>query len=264
MSDVQPARPANNDEDKKNTDPLAARIGAATKQVVETYYGPVPMAAALHSGDIDIWANCAQTIFRLGEEIDALIAVDDRFPKNVRLQLRSFDGATQIYPWRTGEHLIRRTLDYSSPDEAIAWLLRVLAMQNATGRVIEALWGVPVAEETELAENLSILPVTALKDGPFKMLLLGHHQSVKDNVLMVPLGMDNPRSVLAVRLDLSRIIAPIDAADLAPAVSKDVSEAIEQQLQDITDLLTIVGPRVAVSAAITFEFDDEDLHYFAS
>jgi hypothetical protein len=265
MSEGQPSPAAKNEKENKNTDPLAVAIGAAAQGIVGTDYGPVPIAAALHSGDVNIWGSCIQRMVQLGQEIDTLIAADERFPKNVILQLRSVEGGgMQIFPRRTGEYLIRRTLDYGSPDEAIAWLLRVLAMQNATGRVIEALWGVPVAEETELSANLSILPVTALKDGPFKMLLQGHHQSVGDNILISPLGMDNPRSVLAVRTEISRVITPIDASDLPPAVPKVVSEAIEQQLQDITDLLTIVGPRVVVSAAVTFEFDDPDLHYLAS
>jgi len=264
MSEIQPAQPAPAANQGPEIDALCAALAAAADVSVSTIYGEVALTEAIHSGDFNIWASGVERLDTLGRKVVELVMSDDRFPKNAQFQLRSPGGDLPFYPTQVGTYLIRRTMDCGSPGEAIGWLLRILQAQNASGRIVEALWGVPVAEEIELRENLSIWPVTSLKDGPFKMLLLGQHQGIKDDLVLSPLTMVFPRSVLAFRTELTRVIAPVGATDLPPALSQATANAIEEQMQEITDLLTVVGPRVALSAAITFEFDDPDLHYLGS
>lgn len=261
MPDLPQAQsePATIEEHK--VDKLSAALAEAANKSVPTDYGDIALARALKSGDFDIWASAQATLQQLGQIVTDLTITDERFPKDAQLVLRTHNGSMQFYPIGIGSILIQRTIDFNSSDEAIAWFLRVLEAKNAPGRVVEALWGVDVAEEFDLGENLRILPTTALKDGPFKDLLLGRRRGIREDLVMSSITLGNPQSVLEYRTELTSVVAPIDVNGLPPALSQETAISIREQMQEMTDFLTVIGPRVTLSAAITFEFDDPDLHY---
>lgn len=134
-------------------DELRTALAAVADVFVTTIFGEIALAQAIHSGDLEIWSSGEAKLHELGQRVTDLVVEDDRFPQDGRLELRLPHGNMVVYPEGSGVLLVRRTIDYGSPDDAIEWLLRVLQTKCTSGRMIEALWGVPVKEEFGSVQN---------------------------------------------------------------------------------------------------------------
>ena len=257
MADVQ-------QESALVVDRLSAALTDAANSTVDTSYGEIPLKDAIESGDLDIWAHAVTKLDEQKRLIGPLLKEDHRFPGDTVLQLRVDAGTIGLYPNFAAHPLILQTMALGSADEAIQWLERVLAAKTATGKVIEALWGVQVDQVIEFSETLRLVPTTSLPDGPRKMLLLGHRRGRSEDLFLSPLGMELPRSVLVADMTVNDVIFSPDEPQHQRAVDNTVRQGINELLQDVTSVLSMVGPRIAISAAIWFEFDDPDLRFLST
>lgn len=245
-------------------DLLSAALTSAASSTVETEYGVVPLKDAIESGDLGIWGQAATKLRLLSDDISTLLREDSRFPGEDVFQLRLDGGAMGLYPNFASQPLLLKAIETGSGDEAIQWLLRVLASKSAGGKVVEALWGVQVNEEIQFSDTLRLVPVSALPDSPQKMLLLGHRRGRSEDLFISPLGLELPRSVLIADMTISNAVFSPNEHEANQATESAHRERINELLQDVTRVLSMVGPRVTLSAVIWVEFDDPDLRFLTT
>jgi hypothetical protein len=240
-------------------DPLRARLAAVLTSTVATQYGELPLSKALDSGDERVFGAAIIRLNQIGNEVKALLVNDRRFPGNAVLQMRNEAGSSNLYPHMAGVPLLRRVLATGSPDDAIEWLQRMLKTKEATGRTIEALWGVAVKEEIALLPDVKIVPFDQLPDSSQKRLLMNSGPR-SQMFLMTLFDYVPPKAALVVNRVLDGVIHGV-----ADAQANDGGEArqIDRLLADVTLVLTLAGPRVPVSSMTWFEFDDRDLQDLA-
>jgi hypothetical protein len=240
-------------------DPLRARLATVLTRTVVTQYGELPLSTALDSGDERVFGAAVIRLNQMGNEVKALLVNDHRFPGNAVLQMRNETGSSNLYPHMVGIPLLRRVLATGSPDDAIEWLQRMLKTKEASGRTIEALWGVAVKDEIALLPDLKIIPFDRLPDSSQKRLLMNSGPR-SHMFLMTLFDYVPPKAALVVNRVLDGVIHGV-----ADAQANDGREArqIDQLLADVTLVLTLVGPRVPVSSVTWFEFDAPDLQALA-
>ena len=193
-------------------------------------------------------------IDKLGKELTTFIVKDRRLVGGEVRMIRSDNGGSGFYPQFVGPILVRRALQVGSPGAAIEWLRKVLGTTAATGRTIQALWGVPVAGEIQLTSDVKIVPIGTLPDSAQKRRLTQVNNSPYGSVF----NYAEPESALV----MARQIEPFTFdPETQPNLQNDDYLAAHKLLLDIALALTVVGPRSVISAMKWFSFDDPDLEY---
>lgn len=149
-------------------------LASVLTSTVAAQYGEMPLSVALNSGDEQVFGHATMHLGRLGNEVRNLPVKDERFLGDALLQMRNEAGSSNLSPNMVGVPLLRRVLTTGSPDEAIEWLGRMLTTKDASGKTIEALWGVPVEAEVQLLPDLKIVPIEQLPDSSKKRLLMNN------------------------------------------------------------------------------------------
>lgn len=249
------------EEDQKLYDAIAAAANAS----VDTTYGPIPLKLALRSPDNQISWPAGEVIWKHARSIETLLATHHQFAEVPRLYMRSEAGAVILHPGRTAAALIQHTMEFGSPEGAVQWLKALLAIKEGAGRVIEALWGVPVQAEVQLTDTVKIIPITQLADSPQKTILLKQDRHIGDSLPWSMLNFTPAQSALVINHTVSNVLCTTEelGAGLAPG-EKPLITYIDELLGDVALVLTLVGPRVTIAAASWFEFDNPDLQYIAS
>lgn len=237
-------------------DPLRDMLATVLKSTIATQYGEVPLSVALNSGDEQVFGHAIVHLGRMDKEVRDLLVKDKRFLGDAVLQMRNEAGSSNLYPNMVGVQLLRRVLTTGSPDEAIEWLGRMLTTKDAPGKTIEALWGVTVETVVQLLPDLKIVPIEQLPDSSQKQLLMNNIYPRSQALLMTMLDYVPPKSALVANRVLKGVI--YDPAVAQADDSKEMTRT-DELLADVTLVLTLVGPRVPISAVIWFVFDDPDL-----
>lgn len=218
--------------------------------------GELGLLDALNSPDLQVSSTAASQIHKFGEKLYELVVKDDRFPGNSVRMVRGDSGAGGFYPNFVGVPLVRRALQSGSPEAAIEWLQKVLATTAATGKTIHALWGVPVDREIQLTRDVRIVQIDTLPDSVQKQWITGYSHFRAGSPVMTMFDFERPQSALMV----SRRIEPFTFdPDTQSNFTHDEFSQTHELLLDVTLALTVVGPRVPISAAQWFTFDDPDL-----
>jgi hypothetical protein len=200
----------------------------------------------------------AQTMIRLhelGKPVQEPLVRDARFPgNNVRMIRRTDGGAGGFYPSFVAPLLLRRALLTGSPEEALDWLEKVLSTTSATGKTIQPLWGAPVQEPIALTSNVILVPVDQIPESPQKHWITNIQRD--DTYISHILNWIPPASALVMPRNIEKFICdPSEASDYSVAEIRDV----EETLNDVALVLTIIGPRMVIAAVRWFTFDDPDL-----
>jgi len=215
------------------------------------------LADALSCIDIEVATNlrveAIDELNRLAEGLDTKLIEDERFPGNESRFLRGAYGATSIYPYQAGLLLLQRAFRTGSAEEAIEWLRKVLTATEAKGKTIQALWGVPVTTEIELANGVRIMPVSSLPDSEEKRQLTSLSSRHGRNIWS-SLDFSPPESALV----RERCLSPVTFDPMKAGSFDDVQRDADALFSDITLALTVVGPRIAIAGAQWFTFDDSD------
>ncbi|SIO72963.1 hypothetical protein SAMN05444172_9461 [Burkholderia sp. GAS332] len=249
---------------RRDTASLSELLETASKATVKTPYGEMTLKTALDSDIRDVRFDAGMRVGVLATDILASIKQDKRFPGERTLHI-AYDDASSgcLYPMQVAERMIQRTMRSGSGEEAIDWMLKVLGTKKAAGKMIEALWGVPVAQEITLTKSVKIVPLADLPDGPQKRMLTDYQFGASDSVLMTSLDFVQPKSALV----LERIVEPLVFDPTTNHNDKDGAKgyfADETLLGEVTLALTVVGPRVPISAYIWFAYSDPDIQFAVS
>ncbi|VWC41814.1 hypothetical protein BLA23254_07028 [Burkholderia lata] len=248
---------------RRDAPSLAQQLETASKETVKAVYD-LDLKTALDSDICDVRIAAGMRIGDLAKDILASIKQDNRFPGERTLHI-AYDSASSgcLYPMQVAERMIQRAIRSGSGEEAIDWMLKVLGTKEAAGKMIEALWGVPVDQEIALTKSVKIVPITDLPDGPQKRMLTEYKFGASDSVLMTSLDFVQPKSALV----LERTVSPLVFDPTGNGNDQDEMKAYvadEALLGEITLALTVVGPRVPISAYIWFAYSDPDIQLAVS
>lgn len=237
---------------------LLSELTAAFHQarIVEIMLGKKGLLDALNSPDINVSSLASSFLHDYGRPLNEYVVKDARFPGNQQLMIRGNIGASGFYPSYAGIHLLRRALQNNSPETAIEWLLKVLTISSATGKIILAIWGVTVDREIQLAPGVKIVPINNLPDSEQKEWLTGHRYFESSSPIMSAFSFEPPKSALIADHRIEPLLCDQDALT---KLNRNEIEKISALQHDIALALTVVGPRASVPAAQWFTFDDPDI-----
>lgn len=211
------------------------------------------LLSALECKDDDVKYPAFFKMDELGKKLNIIIAQDCRFPGNGTRMVRSGNGATAFYPIFIGTSLLRLALEYQSAEAAIEWVLKVLETNAATGNFIHAIWGVPVEKPIQLAVGVKIVPLKDVQDSKQKEISM--HNFNNGTVASI-LDYIPPQSALV----LETLIDPyIYDPEKCKSLDNLEFQKIHDLMNEIIAVLTVVGPRISMSSAYWFTFDDPDL-----
>jgi len=242
-----------------NEDDLLSALTAVYQQLstIKITTGDMNLLEALNSQSLDPSSTAFLQIRQASEGLKDILVKDSRFPGNSVRMISADGGSSGFYPEFVVSHLVLKTLKTRSPEAAIEWLQSILATTNATGKTIHALWGVPVDGEIQLTPRIRIVPIEMLPESPQKKLISGGLHFPRSSLVMASLDYEQPKSALTV----DRKIEPfVFDPNVQQNFNNDEFVQIHELLLDVTHVLTVIGPRVPISAAQWFTFDDPDLN----
>lgn len=187
--------------------------------------------------------------------LEELITSDPRFLGRTVRMVRTLNGASGFYPSFLGPKLLQRTFDTGSASAAIAWLQKVLSTQVADGKFITALWNVPVASEVQLTPDVRLVPFDSLPHSGQKTAI--ENSQFQTGIISNPLAWHPPSSALVVPYQVDNFVCDQEEKP----VGDNQFFVLHESVADITLLLTLIGPRVAIQVAHWFNFDDPDLEF---
>lgn len=231
-------------------DVLSSALDQALKARISSKEIGIP--EALNSSDIDVLVKASLYLHDFEESIRKAAESDTRFSCYSVKMLRYDGGAVGFYPCFSGQLLLRRALDTKSPEAAIEWFLKVLSTPSATGVKIQTLWGVPVSGEIQLTSEIKIVPIENIPDCPEKESLTKPRYDRSLSSLVTMLDFSPPKSALLAKRIINPLLAHPD--DVTPQ-----GGTIDDLLNDIILVLSVVGPRCTIPAVSWFSFDDKDL-----
>lgn len=235
---------------------LAAAVDQARKVKIE--FPNISLLDALRSENRTLSAHATLQLYKLGEALNDIIKADPRFPGEQVKFLRTYNGSSQIYPHDIGRTMLGYILRENTVEDAIEWMLKVLNTRSASGSIILSLWGVPVAEEIQLTPNVRIFPLESLPDTPQKRLL----ESLPIKMMEAPhggsLGYKAPESALLMTAVIDPVIVSGEEIENVSRLT-DFQKA-QDDIFEIALVLTAIGPRVSLTSAQWFSFDDLDLN----
>ena len=231
-------------------------LSGALEQIDATRYPNIemPILDAIKSRDLDVWVGAVNHIHKLTSGIREALIRDKRFPAEKVMMMRSgLGGSVGFYPNFVDQFLIRRAAITGSAEGAIQWLAKILDSTKVTGKLILALWGVPVEQEVHLTSEVTIVPFGALPDSDQKRMVSEHSHRL-EGIVASALDFLPPQSALV----LARTINPVIYDPSETELNDEIYAEEYNLLQDIALVLTIVGPRVSLPSMLWFTFDDPD------
>lgn len=223
-------------------------------QQASTYrFAPMGLLDLLKIDPQNFHSQAPFVLHDMSSGLEELITSDPRFLGRTIKMVRTLNGAYGFYPSFLGPRLLQRTFDTGSASEAITWLEKVLSMQVADGKFITALWNVPVASEVQLTPDVRLVPFDSLPNSGQKTSI--QNSQFQTGIISTPLVWQPPSSALVAPYQVAKFLCDQEEK---PAEDGEFS-LLQESVADITLLLTLIGPRVAIQVAHWFNFDDPDL-----
>lgn len=234
--------------------PLEAFLEKKLLEATEYQFKPMSLFELLDFGSQKISSRAPYILNDMCSGLKDLIITDDRFPGNNPKLIRSLNGASAFYPEYLGPTLLRYIIDKRSVAEGISWLQKILSTKEASGKFISALWNVPIESEFQISDDITIVPFDSLPHSDQKQAII--NSQFDNGILPVSIFWEPPSSALIV----SHTVAPFvyDPADHKDDVENSKYIEYHDRLNEISLLLTLIGPRVPVLFAYWFNFDDKD------
>ncbi|RKT58793.1 hypothetical protein DFR40_1821 [Azonexus fungiphilus] len=197
--------------------------------------------------------RASTVIHKMSSGLEDLITSDSRFLGRTVKIIRTLNGGFGFYPKFVGPKLLQRTIDTGSASGGISWLQKVLSTQVADGKFITALWNVPVGSEVQLTPDVRLIPFESLPHSRQKAAI--ENSQFQTGIISSPLIWEPPSSALVVPYQVAPFLRDPEESH---AVDGEFS-GFHESVAEITMLLTLIGPRVAIQVAHWFNFDDPDL-----
>ncbi len=225
------------------------------KLASEHRFAPMGLLDAMKTDPLIFYSQVPLVLNDMSSGIEELITSDPRFLGDTVKIIRTLNGGCGFYPHFLGPKLLQRTLDTGSASAAIAWLNKVLSTQVAGGKFITALWNVPVPSEVQLTPNVSLVPFDSLSHSKQKTDI--NNRYFHQESILTPLAWQPPSSALVAPYQVGKFLCDLEEK---PAEYGEYS-LLHESVADITLLLTLIGPRVAIQVGHWFNFDDPDLEF---
>ncbi len=200
-------------------------------------------------------ARALSVIHNMSSGLEDLIISDSRFLGRTVKLIGKLNGASGFYPKFVGPQLLQRTIDTGSASGGISWLQKVLSTQVADGKFITALWNVPVGSEIQLTPDVRLIPFDLLPHSRQKTAI--ENSQFQPGNISSPLDWELPSSALVVPYQVAPFLRDPEENHVMDGAYSGFQESVEE----ITLLLTLIGPRSAIQVAQWFNFDDPDLEF---
>ncbi|WP_397452115.1 hypothetical protein [Pseudomonas sp. NA-150] len=244
-------------------DDLGIALNDAMASSVLTPYGPVPLANALESTDIEISRPASIQLNAIIKKIEPILRRDNRFPGDDNYALRSAITRSGIYPNKSIEAMLYRAKKSGSTPDAIAWLIRVLATKNGNVNLVETLWGLSIQEPLQLTENIQLLPLSKLPESAQKKFFVpGADRGFKCSWTIPRVISDSPGGALVGQMELKYCVhkyAPEQQQWDELAKDQNLIAGLMEEFHDIAMLITLIGYNPVIGTAIWMEYEDADL-----
>jgi len=209
---------------------------------------------ALGCGDLRLARSAWNAVAEDLPPITALIRSDPRFPTR-ELYMGSLNGSSVIFPDLAHQYVAGRSLR-TSPEDAVAWLLRILSTRSASGKYFGALWGVDVTSRIELDAEVAIVPISELPESRQKSILTAPANFNTASASMDLFSWRPPSSALVAAKVIEPLIFSVD--DRGVTGVSDY-ERLHNKFSDIALCLTAIGPRAPLTAMAWWNFDEADI-----
>lgn len=251
MKDIQNPTIAN------ETSPLLEHLTLIYQKAATLRFSPsnLSILAALESKNLDLQMEASIELHKLGDGLNELITQDARFFGDSPLYIKTDNGSRGFYPNFVSDPLIRHALLTNSPEDAILWLQKVLNTTTAHGTVSYVLWGAPVEETIFLTDKIKITPIEELPESTNKERVT-QNSSFDAGVPFNILSFTPPQSALVMTKTIEPFIVNSDWDHSSTHIEYSQTNDL---LNEIALVLTALGPRVVVSSAQWFAFDDPEL-----
>lgn len=234
-------------------DALAEFLEEKLHKALEYRFAPMGLLDALKIEPQKFHSKAPLILHDMSSGLEELITSDPRFFGRTVKMIRTLNGASGFYPSFVGPKLLHRTFDTCSASAAISWLQKVLSTQVADGKFITALWNVPVESEVQLTPDLRLVPFDSLPPSGQKTAI--ENSQFQTEFISTPLVWQPPTSALVAPHQVDNFVW--DPEEMHQEDYRFF--ALHESVADITLLLTLIGPRVAIQVAHWFNFDDPDL-----
>lgn len=196
-------------------------------------------------------AHCV--LHEMSSGLEDLITSDSRFLGQTGKMVRSINSVSAFYPRYVGAKLLQRTIEAGSANAGISWLQKVLSTQVADGKLIAALWNVPVDSDVQLTPEVRLVPFDSLPPSAQKTAV--ENSQLQSEPIWSPFNGKKPSSALVIPYQVAPFLCD---PEQGRAIGNEFSNLYESVVH-ITLLLTLIGPRVAIQEVSWFIFDDPDL-----
>lgn len=140
----------------------------------------------------------------------------------------------------------------ANSSDAASWFLRLLAMQEADGTFIAALWGLSVGQPVQLTETMSLIPFDNLADRQMKQRILDTAREEYDHVWISQRYFGRPGAALVKKVSGFPYIGALDQ-------SVQILERLTDDIKGPLHFLQANATGQPLAVATWFEYEDVEL-----
>jgi Apea-like HEPN len=195
-------------------------------------------------------------IHDLSKPIVEALLESEPFTKGTGFAIPHDRGFSGFYADNAASVLVKRVLAGETPEEAVRWLERFIAIERAVGYSVMALWSVEVPTPIDLGHDVALMPFASLPDSPTKAWYTAPRDRTAVPGFLSSMFSSPPTAAIVHRQLVQPVLQRITDGRL-PNLPDPLRHG--SLLDDVRLALTLLGPCCPVSAGSWFEFDDPDL-----
>ena len=152
--------------------------------------------------------------------------------------------------------MARRVLRGETPDQALAWLEKILATDQGTGIGVLSLWGIEVKSQVDLGSGVTLFPFSELPASRTKEWLSQPRDPTTFPGFLASMFASQPGAALVCRCTVQPFLHSTKLGNPPAQINPN---RIQSLLDDARLALTLIGPSCPLNAGYWFQFDDPDL-----
>ncbi len=194
-------------------------------------------------------------IHNVAKPIEEALARDAPFDCGGFLVQRD-NGYSGFHAHEAAIAMARRVLRGETPDQALAWLEKILATDQGTGIGVLSLWGIEVKSQVDLGSGVTLLPFSELPASRTKEWLSQPRDPTTFPGFLASMFASQPGAALVCRCTVQPFLHSTKLGNPPAQINPN---RIQSLLDDARLALTLIGPSCPLNAGYWFQFDDPDL-----
>lgn len=195
-------------------------------------------------------------IHNVAKPIEEALARDAPFDGGAGFLVQRDNGYSGFHAHEAAIAMARRVLRGETPEQALAWLERILATDQGTGIGVLSLWGIEVKSQVDLGRGVTLLPFSELPDSRTKEWLSQPRDPTAFPVFLASMFASQPGAALVCRCTVQPFL---HSTKLGEPPAQTNPNRIQSLLDDARLALTLIGPSCPLNAGYWFQFDDPNL-----